>query len=124
MKYVRMLLLVLAAAVFVAPAAQAQGGGGGGMGRGGRGMMAALFKDITLTDAQQTKIDSIAAAYREKMPRMARGETPDPDAMAKRREMTQQQYADFRKVLTDDQQKVFDENVKNLPQGRGRGGSL
>lgn len=122
MKYVRMLLLVLAAAVFVAPAAQAQRGGGR-MGRGGRGMAALLFKDITLTDAQQTKIDSITAAYREKMPRMARGQTPDPDAMAKRRQMTQEQYADFRKVLTEDQQKQFDENVKNLPQGRGRGGT-
>ncbi len=122
MKYVRMLLLVLAAAVLVAPAAQAQGGGGGG--RGGRGMMAALFKDITLTDVQQAKIDSIGTAYRAKMPAFDRSAPPDPDAMAKRRQLQQEQYAEYRKVLTEEQQKVFDENLKNLPQGRGRGGSL
>jgi hypothetical protein len=37
--------------------------------------------------------------------------------------MNDKQYDDIRKVLTEDQQKVFDENRKNLPQGRRGGGT-
>lgn len=124
MKYVRFLVVALAAIVFVAPAAMAQGGGGGGGGQGGRGMQA-LMANITLTAEQQTKVDSIVAKSRAERP-----QNPGQDAdsttraayMAKVREITNKQYDLIREVLTDDQKKVFDENRKNLPQGRRGGG--
>ena len=121
MRIVRVLLLVLAAVVFVAPAASAQGGGGGGRGAG-RGM-AALMANITLTADQQAKVDSITAKYREQMMAMRGGGPPDSTTMAKMRETTNKQYDEIRGVLTEDQQKVFDENRKNLPTGRRGGGS-
>ena len=36
-----------------------------------------LFKDITLTSAQQAKVDSIQMRYREQMPSFTRGSPPD-----------------------------------------------
>lgn len=121
MRFVRVLLLVLAAVVFVAPAASAQGGGGGGRGAG-RGM-AMLMANITLTADQQAKVDSIQAKYREQMMAMRGGGPPDSTTMAKMREMTNKQYDEIRGVLTEEQQKVFDENRKHLPTGRRGGGS-
>lgn len=125
MKYVRVLLMVLAAIVFVAPASQAQGGGGG---RGRGGQMTALMANITLTADQQAKVDSITAAFREQrmalMPAGGGGMGGmDSTTRAKMTEMTNKQYDDIRKVLTEEQAKVFDENRKNLPQGRRGGGS-
>jgi Spy/CpxP family protein refolding chaperone len=122
MKYVRVLLLVLAAAMFVAPAASAQGGGGGG--RGGRGM-AALMQNITLTADQQAKVDTIQAKYRAERQALmpAGGGGMDSTARAKMMEMNNKMYDEIRAVLTEDQQKVFDENRKNLPQGRRGGGT-
>jgi Spy/CpxP family protein refolding chaperone len=121
MKYVRVLLVVLAAMVFVAPATQAQGGGGRGRG----GAMTALMANVTLTEAQQAQVDSIAGHYRTMRQEAGiggRGAGMDSTMMAKMRDMNNKQYDDVRKVLTEDQQKVFDENRKNLPQGRrGRG---
>ncbi len=125
MKYVRVLLMVLAAIVFVAPASQAQGGGGGGRGRGGQ--MTALMANITLTADQQAKVDSITAAFREQrmalMPAGGGMGGMDSTTRAKMTEMTNKQYDDIRKVLTEEQAKVFDENRKNLPQGRRGGGT-
>lgn len=121
MKFVRILLLVLAAVVFVAPTVSAQGGGAGGRGAG-RGM-AALMANITLTADQQVKVDSITAKYRQEMVAMRGGGPMDSTAMAKFREMTNKQYDEIRTVLTEEQQKVFDENRKNLPTGRRGGGA-
>lgn len=121
MKFFRVLLLVLAAVVFVAPTVSAQGGGAGGRGAG-RGM-AALMANITLTADQQVKVDSITAKYRQEMMAMRGGGPPDSTTMAKFREMTNKQYDEIRAVLTEEQQKVFDENRKNLPTGRRGGGS-
>jgi Spy/CpxP family protein refolding chaperone len=123
MKYVRVLLVVLAAIVFVAPATQAQGGGGG---RGRGGAMPALMANVTLTEAQQAQVDSVVAHYRTLRQEAGiggRGAGMDSTMMAKMREMNDKQYDDIRKVLTEDQQKVFDENRKNLPQGRRGGGT-
>jgi Spy/CpxP family protein refolding chaperone len=124
MKYARVLLLVLAAAVFVAPVASAQGGGGGGRGRG----MQALMQNITLTAEQQVKVDSITTKYRTErqalMPAGGGGMAGmDSTARAKMLELNNKQYDEIRAVLTEDQQKVFDENRKNLPQGRRGGGT-
>ena len=127
----------LAAALFMlamaAPGVHAQGGGmnaGGGRGR----MAEMLFKDITLTDVQKTRTDSILSAYRPQMQalgpmRRGEGTRPDSASMAKRRELMSKEYADLRKVLTPEQQTVFDKNVTEMRErmgkmrhaGRGRG---
>ena len=96
--------------------------------RGGRGM-AMLFEGITLTDAQQVKVDSIRAKYsaeRQKlMPNGMAGGPPDDATRAKMTAMMDKQYAEIRAILTADQQKVFDANVEKRkqmmqrpPQGR------
>ena len=130
--------LVALAFVFVASTASAQGGmggpppggmgqgGPGGMGGGRGGMMARqnemLFKDITLTDAQKAKIDSIQAKGREEMMAMMQGGGQDMSAMREMMgQMRAKQMADLRAVLTPAQQPVFDKNVAEMPQG-GPGG--
>ncbi|HSA54233.1 MAG TPA: hypothetical protein VLE53_00960 [Gemmatimonadaceae bacterium] len=126
MKYVRVLLLVLVAALVVAPAASAQGGGGRGRG-GGRGMQM-LMQNITLTAEQEAKRDSIVAKYTtERQALMPAGgggmAAMDSTARAKMMELNNKQYDDIRAILTPEQQTVFDENRKNLPQGRRGGGT-
>lgn len=125
MKLLRTLVFALAAVVLLSPAAFAQGGGGGGgQGRGGRGMQA-LMANITLSAEQQTKVDSIVAKFRAERPQMP-GQDADSATraagFAKMQEYNNKQYDAIREVLTADQQKVFDENRKNLPQGRRGGG--
>ena len=91
--------------------------GGPGM-RGGRGM-AMLFEGITLTEAQQTKVDSISAKYRaerQKMMPNGMGGPPDESMRAKMTEMMTRQNAEIRAVLTAEQQKTFDANVEKRKQ--------
>lgn len=125
MKYVRVLLLVLTAALVVASDASAQGGQGRGR---GRGAMTALMANITLTPEQEAKRDSIVAKYQaERQALMPAGGGGmggmDSTARAKLMELNNKQYDEIRGILTADQQKVFDENRKNLPQGRRGGGT-
>ncbi len=81
-------------------------------------MMEMLFKGIDLTGAQKTQVDSIQAAYRAQMPARTPGQAPDPSARAAMRETMQKETADIRKVLTPDQQKVFDKNVEDMRNRR------
>lgn len=124
MKYVRVLLLVLLTALVVAPEASAQGGQGRGR---GRGQMTALMANITLTADQEAKRDSIVAKYAAErqalMPAGGGMGGMDSTARAKFMELNNKQYDEIRGILTADQQKVFDENRKNLPQGRRGGGT-
>ena len=117
---VAVMLSVLAALVaFAAPAAFAQGGGGGGQGRGRQ--MEMLMKDITLTDAQKTSVDSIVQSFRAQMPAFTPGQPPDSAARAKRMEVMGKQNTAIRSLLTADQQKVFDKNLAEMPpMGRPR----
>ena len=110
MKLSRLVGLCGVALALIAPAAQAQGGGGGGRG-GGRGM-AAMMANITLTADQQTKVDSIVAKYRAMGPQMQRGTPMDSAARAQMMENNNKRNAEIRGVLTAEQQKVFDENLK------------
>lgn len=117
-------ILMAMALVFVAMPAAAQGGAGG-QGRGGQmgqrqnGM---LFKDITLTEAQKAKIDSLQNANREAMMAMMQGGgMQDPANREKMAEMRTKLQADIRGVLTPEQQVQFDKNVAEMPQpGLGR----
>jgi len=107
----RILRLAVVALLLLPVVARAQDGGGGG-GRGGR-MIAALFNGITLTDAQQKQVDSIRTAYQPQMQSAQRDE---------RRGLMQKQTADFRTVLTPDQQSTFDKNVADMRSRMGNGG--
>ena len=118
MKRIRVYVLLAALIAFAAPAAYAQGGGGGGQGRGR--MMKRLMTGITLTDAQKTTVDSIATAFRAQMPPFTPGQPPDSAAQAKRMEVMSKQNDAIRKVLTPDQQKVFDKNVEDMKANMGR----
>ena len=110
-----MRLAAVLAIVAVSPViAHAQQDGGGGGGRGGR-MMAALFNGITLTDAQQKQVDSIHTAYQPQM------QSAGQDRAA-RRDLMQKQTADFRSVLTSDQQTTFDKNLADMRSRMGAGG--
>jgi Spy/CpxP family protein refolding chaperone len=110
MKRLLSLVTALTLVVIVAPRATAQGGGGG---RPGMGQM--MMKDITLTDAQKAKLDSVVAPYREQMRAMGgTGGPPDSATMAKRRDLMTKQQVAVRAILTADQQKVFDKNVAEM----------
>ena len=135
------------ALLVAANAAEAQGGGGGarGGGRGSPGQVTALMANITVDAAVQTKIDTLTAQFtaaqtklRESlgMPAMGRGGArgggggggvtpPDSATQAKYQaglmELTTKLRADVKALLTPEQQQVFDTNLANLPQGRGRG---
>jgi|SRR5512138_1025099 Spy/CpxP family protein refolding chaperone len=117
MKRIRVYALLAALVAFAAPAAYAQGGGGG---QGGGRQMERMMQGITLTDAQKTKVDSIAQSFRAQMPAFTPGQPPDSAARAKRMEVMQKQQAAIRTVLTPDQQKVFDKNVEDMRANMGR----
>jgi len=83
--------------------------------------MEILFKDITLTPAQQTKIDSIQSHYREQMPSFTPGSPPDSATRERVRAIFRHELDDFRAVLTSDQQSTFDRNVEAMRARRGGG---
>ncbi len=116
MKPHRPLLLAALLALTVSPA-YAQNPPGRGPGR----RMELLFRDITLTAAQQAKVDSIQAHYRAQMPSFTPGSPPDSATREKIRGLFRHQVDDIRAVLTADQQKAFDKNVAEMREGR-RGG--
>jgi Spy/CpxP family protein refolding chaperone len=129
--------------------AEAQGGGGGRRGGGGGrgpGQIPALMQNITVEADIQAKIDSLTSAFTAasaklrsdlglpaQMGRGGRGggggggggDAVDPakmqEFMTKNGELTTTLRNDVKALLTPDQQKTFDENLANLPQGR-RGG--
>ena len=86
---------------------------------GSRGfdMTAPLLKGITLTDDQQAKVDTIKADAQKQRAALA----PE-DMRTKGRELMQDTQTKLRAVLTADQQKVFDQNLKDMQarfQGKG-----
>ena len=123
-------MFVAAAALTIAVPAYAQGGGA----RGGMQMSPAermtrqkeqLFKDISLTDAQSAKVDTImlqGAAKQQEAMAAARSGGGDMAAMRESmQKMNTERNDALKAALTDEQKKKFDENVAAMPQGR-RGG--
>ena len=116
-----MRILAAAMLVLVATTAQAQGGQAGGAGQaqgGGAGRMnEMLFKGITLSDEQKTKIDTIQAKSREESRAlMQAGGMQDSTTRAKMQANRTKQMADIRALLTAEQQVVFDKNVAEMPE--------
>jgi Spy/CpxP family protein refolding chaperone len=112
--YAYLLTAVLALAATAAPAQTPMRGGPGRR-------MELYFKDITLTPAQQAKVDSIQARYRSERPSFTPGTPPDSATREKVRALFQRERDDLRAVLTSDQQKTFDRNVEEMRQRRSGG---
>ncbi len=124
MRILAAMMLVLVAST--AAAQGGQGGGppqGGGMGQQGQQRMnEMLFKDITLTETQKAKVDSIQVKQREDQRALMQGGggMQDPATREKMMELRTKSNAAIRAVLTAEQQAVFDKNLAAMPQGGGR----
>jgi Spy/CpxP family protein refolding chaperone len=128
---IRVSAAVLALFIAVNGAEAQGGGGGGGGGRGGdpaqmiQRQVDARMAGITLDAKQKATVDSLSKVMVEAQAKMMADMQAGGDRqamMTKRTELNTKFYADIKAVLTPEQQAKFDENVKNLPQGRGRGG--
>jgi len=115
MKTVRLAMLTVALFLGITSVARAQDSQQ--QGRGNRPNMAAmLFKDITLTPAQQAKADSISSRYREQLQTLRAGGGDQQEMRAKSRELQEKQRDELKALLTDDQRKTFDKNVEDMRQ--------
>ena len=106
---VRAALFAFLLALLAAPVAHGQE-----RSQGRERRMQMMFKDITLTAAQKSGVDSIMAVYRSRMGPMTPGVRPDSATMAGRWELMQKQNADIRLLLTPAQQPVFDRNMEEM----------
>jgi Spy/CpxP family protein refolding chaperone len=114
MKKVRLAMMTVAMFLGISAVARAQEPQGG---RGNRpNMSAMLFKDITLTPAQQAKVDSIEAKYRDQMQALRNGGGDPQEMRQKRGELMGKQRDELKALLTDDQKKVFDKNAEDMRQ--------
>jgi hypothetical protein len=117
MKKVRLALMTAALFLGITSVARAQDAQQPS--RGNRPNMAAvLFKDITLSPAQQAKADSITSKYREQMQALRSAGGDQQEMRAKNRELQEKQRDELKSLLTDDQKKTFDKNVEDMRQQR------
>lgn len=123
-------VLAAAAALAIATPAFAQGGGMGGMQMTPEQRVARqkemLFQGITLSAAQSAKADTVIMAGMQKQMEAMQAMRSGGGDMAGMREQMQKMNTErndaLKAILTSDADKAkFDENVKNMPQGR-RGG--
>jgi Spy/CpxP family protein refolding chaperone len=114
MKKVRLAMMTVVMFLGITTVARAQEPQGG---RGNRpNMSAMLFKDITLTPAQQAKVDSIDGKYREQMQALRNGGGDPTEMRQKRGELMGKQRDELKALLTEDQKKVFDKNAEDMRQ--------
>jgi Spy/CpxP family protein refolding chaperone len=76
--------------------------------------MQSAFEGITLTDAQQTQIQTIRDKYRAEMQALfpnGRPATLDDATRAKLTDIRAKQNEEMRALLTADQQTIFDKNL-------------
>jgi Spy/CpxP family protein refolding chaperone len=97
----------------------------GGPGHDGARMDSALFRGLTLSDAQKSRITAIRQKYHGQMTALrdkarvsgqgdAQRQPPDSATRAQLRSLMEQQRTEVRGVLTPDQQKVYDQNVAEI----------
>ena len=115
---------VLAAALFVGSTSVAVAQDAPARQQGaGQNQMALLMKDITLTPAQQPKVDSITKKLGEDRAALRQDTNLDREGrMAKQREMSTKAYDAIKALLTDDQKKVFEKNQADLQARMQQGG--
>ena len=97
------------------PQGDKQHAGPGGPGR----MSQMLFAGIDLTDAQKDQIAKIGEKYKAEREalRPAGGQMqgpPDEATRAKMNDIRTKSNAEYRAVLTADQQKIFDKNIADM----------
>jgi Spy/CpxP family protein refolding chaperone len=122
MKFIRIATLAVAFCTGLASVAAAQGQPeprGQGEARRGGGMGGMLLKDITPTDVQKDQIKTIREKYLPQQMELrkatqATGNPPDEATRAKMTDLQEKQAAEIRAVLTADQQKIFDQNLKAM----------
>lgn len=89
---------------------------------GGRGMSQMLFAGIDLTDAQKAEIQKIGDKYRAEREALrpagaqpgGQFSPPDSATRAKMDAIRTKSNAEFRAVLTPEQQAIFDKNVADM----------
>jgi len=121
MKFIRIATLSFALCAGLTSVAAAQGQpepqGQGEMRRGG-GMGGMLLKDITLTDAQKAQVKTIREKYLPQLMELRKSAQAtggaDEANRAKTMDLQEKQAAEIRAILTNDQQKVFDVNLKEI----------
>ena len=121
MKVIRIAALAFALCAGLTSVAAAQGQPepqGQGDRRGG-GMGGMLLRDITLTDAQKAQVKTIRDKYVPQQMELRKaaqgtGGPPDEATRNKMMDLQEKQAAEIRAVLTSDQQKVFDGNLKEM----------
>ena len=74
------------------------------------------LQGITLTAAQQAKVDSITTKTRAQMPAMTPGTPPSDADRQKMMTLSQASIKEVRAVLTPDQQAIYDKNVAQMQQ--------
>jgi Spy/CpxP family protein refolding chaperone len=119
-RFITAAALVLVAST--AATAAAQGGQGQGMTPEQRQARQneMLFKDITLTEVQKARIDTIQVKAREaNTALMQGGGMGDPATREKMMAARTKTMADIRAVLTAEQATVFDKNLAAMPQRGG-----
>jgi len=122
MKVIRIATLTFALSAGLASIAAGQGQpepAQGEMRRGGGGMGGMLLKDITLTDSQKAQVKTIREKYLPQQMELrkaaqASGGPPDEATRSKMMDLQEKQAAEIRAILTADQQKVFDGNLKEM----------
>lgn len=115
------LALALGAGSAAAQQQPSQGPAQGGPAAFAQRRMQALLNGITLTPAQQARVDSIVATFATRMPAFTPGQMPDSATRAQRRTWQAAQDSTIRATLTPEQQQAWDRNAAAMPQ-RGPGG--
>jgi len=104
----------------LAPAAPGHDGPGGKEGRGGHmreRMQAMLFKGITLTDDQKAALEKLKEEHKSEHKKDG-GDAKKGTAKEERKAAMEKHLAAIRAILTADQAKIFDENVKDMAAKR------
>lgn len=121
MKVIRIgtLAFALCAGLTSVAAAQGQPEPQGQGDRRGGGMGGMLLRDITLTDAQKAQVKTIRDKYVPQQMELRKaaqgtGGPPDEATRSKMMDLQEKQAAEIRAILTSDQQKVFDGNLKEM----------
>jgi Spy/CpxP family protein refolding chaperone len=121
MKAIRIATLSFALCAGLTSVAAAQGQPeppGQGEMRRGSGMGGLLLQDITLTDAQKAQVKTIREKYLPQLMELRKSAQAtggaDEANRAKTMDLQEKQAAEIRAILTNDQQKVFDVNLKEI----------
>jgi Spy/CpxP family protein refolding chaperone len=121
MKAIRIATLSFALCAGLTSVAAAQGQPepqGQGEMRRGSGMGGLLLQYITLTDVQKAQVKTIREKYLPQLMELRKSAQAtggaDEANRAKTMDLREKQAAEIRAILTNDQQKVFDVNLKEI----------